>query len=70
MHFARAYHSRERGLNENTNGLVRQYLPKGQPLDTVSPEYLKFIEDALNDRPRKALDFRTPGKSLMSIGCL
>jgi IS30 family transposase len=60
MYFARPYHSWERGLNEHTNGLVRQYLPKHERLDTVTHETVKEIEDLLNNRPRKVLQFRTP----------
>ena len=50
----------QRGSNENMNGLVRQYLPKGMDLSTVTPQALAYIESALNDRPRKVLGFRTP----------
>ena len=60
MYFACPYHSWGRGLNEHTSGLVRQYLPKGERLDKISPDYLKCIADALKDRPRKTLRFRTP----------
>jgi IS30 family transposase len=42
------------------NGLVRQFLPKGMDLSTVTPQALAYIESALNDRPRKVLSFRTP----------
>jgi IS30 family transposase len=60
VYFARPYHSWERGLNEHTNGLVRQYLPKCQRLDTVTDETILEIENLLNNRPRKVLQFRTP----------
>jgi len=59
-YFARPYHSWERGLNENHNGLIRQYLPKGQPLDKVTQKQVIDIQTRLNRRPRKSLDFRTP----------
>ena len=60
MYFARPYHSWERGLNEHTNGLVRQYLPKHQRLDEVTQETVQDVESLLNNRPRKVLQFRTP----------
>ena len=50
----------QRGSNENMNGLVRQFLPKGMDLSTVTPQALAYIESILNDRPRKVLGFRTP----------
>jgi transposase, IS30 family len=60
VYFARPYHSWERGLNEHTNGLVRQYLPKQMRLDGVTEQTLREIEHLLNNRPRKILQFRTP----------
>lgn len=60
VYFARPYHSWERGLNEHTNGLVRQYLPKHQRLDIVADRTIEEIENLLNNRPRKVLQFRTP----------
>jgi IS30 family transposase len=59
-YFADPYSSWQRGSNENTNGLVRQYLPKGSDLAAVSDEQLQKIEDRLNQRPRKRLGYRTP----------
>lgn len=50
----------ERGSNENTNGLIRQYLPKGTDLSKVTKIRVKFIEYSLNSRPRKSLNFLTP----------
>lgn len=60
FYFAKPYHSWERGLNEHTNGLVRQYLPKGKCFDEVTKEDLMKIEILLNNRPRKVLNFMTP----------
>jgi IS30 family transposase len=60
FYFARPYHSWERGSNENINRLIRQYIPKGTDFDTVSPDFIKFVEDKLNDRPRKRFGFRSP----------
>jgi transposase, IS30 family len=58
--FAKPYHSWERGLNEHTNGLVRQYFPKKTAFDSLSPDDVLRVEFLLNSRPRKALDFQTP----------
>jgi len=60
FYFATPYHSWERGLNEHTNGLVRQYFPKSQRFDQVSDDDLKKVEGLLNNRPRKILNFSTP----------
>ena len=49
----------QRGSNENTNGLIRQFLPKGMELSQVSRQQLSAIEQALNHRPRKILAFRS-----------
>ena len=58
--FAHPYHSWERGLNENHNGLLRQYFPKGIPLNDITPEAVFAATDEMNNRPRKCLQFRTP----------
>ena len=58
--FARPYHSWERGLNENSNGLLRQYFPKSMPLDSVSEEEVFAAANAMNHRPRKCLGYKTP----------
>ncbi len=58
--FAKPYHSWERGLNEHTNGLVRQYLPKGTRFSACSQAQLDAIQTLLNERPRKVLNFHTP----------
>jgi len=59
-YLAKPYHSWERGLNENTNGLIRQYFPKGMDLRDVSREELAFVMKRLNHRPRKTLAFKPP----------
>jgi IS30 family transposase len=60
IYFAHPYHSWERGTNENTNGLLRQYLPKGTDLTPVTSEQLHAYVGQLNRRPRKCLDFQSP----------
>ena len=60
FYFAHPYSSWERGLNENTNGLLRQYYPKNTNFKLVDGEHLQRVIDELNQRPRKVLGFRTP----------
>lgn len=60
FYFARPYHSWERGSNENVNGLIRQYLPKGVSMAGISQHQCNAIARRLNTRPRKRLGFRTP----------
>ena len=61
-YFCHPYSSWERGLNEYTNGLIRQYIPKGTSFENITLEYIKMIEDKLNNRPRKALNWKTPNE--------
>ena len=65
-YFAKPYHSWERGLNEHTNGLVRQYFPKQTRFDTLTSEMVQDVEDALNFRPRKILGYKTPHEVFFS----
>jgi transposase, IS30 family len=60
FYFAHPYHSWERGLNENTNGLVRQYFPKGSDFTTITDQQVQAVAERLNERPRKRLGFQTP----------
>lgn len=62
FYFARPYHSWERGTNENTNGLIRQYLPKGTSMKNLTQRQCTMIANILNDRPRKRLGFMTPAE--------
>lgn len=64
--FAKPYHAWERGLNEHTNGLVRQYFPKGTDFHRVSDEEIAIVEKKLNNRPRKVLGYKTPSEVFKS----
>jgi transposase, IS30 family len=57
----------QRGSNENTNGLLRQYFPKGTDLSGYHPEYLEFVSAQMNNRPRKTLGWQTPAEVLNQI---
>jgi len=63
FYFATPYHSWERGTNENTNGLIRQYLPTGMCMRHISQADCDHIAAQLNDRPRQRLGFRTPSEA-------
>jgi transposase, IS30 family len=60
--FADPYSAWQRGLNENTNGLIRQYVPKGSEVRTLTDQQIQHIMDRLNNRPRKSLGFLTPNE--------
>ncbi len=60
VYFAHPYCSWERGLNENTNGLLRQYFPKGTLFEAISEVEVQAAVTALNHRPRKILGFKSP----------
>ena len=66
-YFCHPYSSWERGLNEYTNGLIRQYIPKGTSFENITQEYIKMIEDKLNNRPRKALNWKTPNEAFYGL---
>ena len=73
-YFADPYHSWQRGKNENTNGLIRQYLPKWAKLDKVTQAEAEWIAQRLNNRPRKSLGWQTPsevfaGVNNLAFGC-
>lgn len=62
VYFAHPYSPWERGSNENTNGLLREFIPKGTDFNTVSDEDLAYYVDLINNRPRKRLGFKTPNE--------
>ena len=65
--FANPHSPWERGLNEHTNGLIREFLPKGTNFRIVTDEELKRIVDLINNRPRESLDFRTPHEVFYNV---
>lgn len=69
VYFAHPYASWERGTNENTNGLIRQYIPKNTEFNKISNEDIQFVENRLNTRPRKCLSFKPPVVILNNHGC-
>ena len=64
VYFAHAYSAWERGTNENTNGLLRQYVPKKSTMKSLTPSLLSSYVRKLNARPRKCLNYRTPAEEL------
>lgn len=67
FYFSHPYHAWERGLNENTNGLIRQYFPKSMSFATITDEQIQTVMDRLNNRPRKTLGFKTPNEVFLGI---
>jgi len=68
VYFAHACASWERGTNENSNGLSRQYFPKGSDFSKITEQDTKFVEIRLNTRPRKCLDIRIPEMVFFELG--
>lgn len=68
IYFAYPYHSWERGTNENTNGLLRQYFPKKYDFNLISEKELQYVVKKLNQRPRKRLQYKTPQEVFLR-GC-
>ncbi len=64
IYFAKPYSAWQRGLNENTNGLIRQFFPKGTDLANIPEHRFTKVQQLLNDRPRKRLGYRTPNEVL------
>jgi IS30 family transposase len=68
-YFAMPYRSWQRGTNENTNGLLRQFFPKGTDFTRISHHEVARVENLLNERPRRRLDYRTPAEVLAKRFC-
>jgi IS30 family transposase len=64
IYFAHPYSSWERGTNENTNGLIRRFFPKGTDFNKISLKQLKDAQNNLNNRPRKVLGYKTPNEKM------
>jgi IS30 family transposase len=69
VYFTDAYASWQRGTNENTNGLLRQYFPKGTDFTQVSHRQVARVEQLINERPRRRLDYRSPAEILAKRLC-
>ena len=67
FYFTHPYSAWERGLNENTNGLVRQYFPKKHDFTTITDNDVRIVMNKLNNRPRKCLGFKTPNEVFFGI---
>ncbi len=65
IYFAHPDVSWERGINENANGLIRQYFPKGTDFNQVTDEHVQWVRDRLNNRPRKTRGCRAPSELFM-----
>ena len=66
-YFCKPYHSWELGANENTNGLIRQHIPKGEEFSEVTSKQIKWIENNLNNRHRKRPGHLTPNEKFKQI---
>jgi transposase, IS30 family len=67
VYFCDPQHPWQRGSNENTNGLLRQYFPKATDLSKIDPQTLKDVADELNGRPRKTLGWMTPAEKFAEL---
>ena len=66
-YFCNAYHSWEKGMVENINGLIRRFLPKGTNFDNITDEEIKIIENWINNRSMKVLGWKSPNEMFKSV---
>jgi IS30 family transposase len=69
VYFCDPFSPWQRGSNENTNGLLRQFFPKGSSLADITDQRLQFVVDLINNRPRKRFGYRSPAEILDSLLC-
>lgn len=69
IYFAYPYHSWERGSNENANGLLRQFFPKGSYFGTITQEQIEAATELINHRPRKRHGYLTPTEIFSAVNC-
>ncbi len=67
VYFAKPYHSWQRGANENTNGLIRQYFPKGTSFQSITDKDIELVQNKLNNRPRKKLNYLSPNEFYLNL---
>ena len=67
-YFCKPYHSWEKGTVENINGLIRRFFPKGTDFDTITEEEIAYVEDWINNRPMKILNYMTPNQKVQLLG--
>jgi len=67
-YFCKPYHSWEKGTVENINGLIRRFFPKGTNFDTITEEEISYVEDWINNRPMKILNYMTPNQKFQLLG--
>jgi transposase, IS30 family len=67
-YFCKPYHSWEKGTVENINGLIRRFFPKGTNFDTITEESISYVEDWINNRPMKILNYMTPNQKFQLLG--
>ena len=67
VYYAHPYNSGERGSNENNNRLIRRWIPKGTDIKTLTKEFIKKVQDWINNYPRKIFGYKTTNMILLNI---